>query len=165
MIMGIGVPVDLQVESVTIGYVFKCEYFLPDNASNYLNPLADPFDITPRPITGTFRKARDLEEQPKPLKESSGYDEELQQRFETYEVQPVQVDAGSDAPLLENNLVETDYWKQEDGENWSEDPERPDRPQNFATSRWSIYKGMAEFARKYDDSKYFTEILDSKFKI
>jgi DM4/DM12 family len=32
-IAGIGVPVDLEPESMTIGYVFKAQYFLPYNES------------------------------------------------------------------------------------------------------------------------------------
>lgn len=32
-VAGIGVPVDLEPESMTIGYVFKAQYFLPYNVS------------------------------------------------------------------------------------------------------------------------------------
>lgn len=32
--MGVGVPADLELESVTIGWVYKALYFLPEGASN-----------------------------------------------------------------------------------------------------------------------------------
>lgn len=58
LIMGIGIPVDLEIESVTIGYVFKVLYFLPVNASNYINFIRDPFDLTTRPIGDPFERKR-----------------------------------------------------------------------------------------------------------
>lgn len=124
MIVGIGIPVDLEIESVTIGWVLKAEYFLPENASNYLNIIADPFDLTTRPIGVYYvRKRREMEEaalleEPKPTEapiatdenrdsqpsnvsaysSSSGYDETLKQKFEHYEVPVVEVESGTDAP-------------------------------------------------------------------
>ncbi|XP_052844647.1 uncharacterized protein LOC128257611 [Drosophila gunungcola] len=39
-IAGIGIPADLEYESLTVGYVLKAEYYLPYNASVYRqNPL------------------------------------------------------------------------------------------------------------------------------
>ena len=144
------------MESVTIGYVFKCGFYLPENASNYLNYLEDPFDLTPRPISGNFRKARQFEEvvpveRPKLLKKSSGYDEKLRERFEKYEVEPLQVEAVQEE--VEEALTEPDNWKEEeeeDEEEYSGDPKSPKGPQNFATSRWSIYESIAHMALGYD---------------
>lgn len=56
LIMGIGIPVQLKIESVTIGWVNKVEFFLPENASNYLGFLRDPFDLTTRPNYGFYDK-------------------------------------------------------------------------------------------------------------
>lgn len=54
LIIGVGIPVQLKVESVTIGWVNKVEFFLPENASNFLNFFNDPFDLTTRPIYGWY---------------------------------------------------------------------------------------------------------------
>lgn len=120
LIVGIGIPVDLEIESVTIGWVLKAEYFLPENASNYLNIIADPFDLTTRPIGQYYvRKRRELDgptllEEPKPTEaplvndissnitqtpsNSSGFDELLKQKYEKYEVPVVEVESGTNEP-------------------------------------------------------------------
>lgn len=164
--MGIGIPVDLELESVTIGYVFKSEYFLPENASNFLNFLADPFDLTTRPISGFFeRKRRQLKdpnasdlpllEEPKPTeapasKSSSGFDSDLNQKYEKYEVNAVEVESGTDTPPVEEpqEVSDADYWNQEDKAEWLNDPLRPKQPQNLGTSRWIVYKGIATLAQR-----------------
>lgn len=147
--MGIGIPVDLELESVTIGWVFKAEYFLPENASNYLNFIADPFDLTTRPI-GTFfeRKRRGLDgpsdvllEEPKPTEapvagntldehrvqssvvNSSGFDSALNQKFERYEVPVVEVESGTDVPPL---------------------PPQPQSSPSDDDKRWNEAEGMSE---------------------
>lgn len=157
---------DLDLESVTIGYVFKAEYFLPENVSNYLNILADPFDLTTRPIGSFFeRKKRGLSAEANPVKiaeetaptespikknETSGYDAELHQKYEKYVVQPEQIDAGTDPEYQQQDarMSEADYWNQEDKAEWLNDPMRPRQPQNFATSRWTLYKGIAALAER-----------------
>lgn len=156
----------MELESVTIGYVFKCEYFLPENASNYLNFLADPFDLTTRPISGFFdRKKRTIEE-PMPtewppkmdtVKSSVGFDDELNQKYEKYEVQPEVIETRTDEPEPEpdnsndddSELNDADYWNREDHTAWQNDPLRPKAPQNLATSRWTVYKGLAALAERY----------------
>lgn len=163
IIAGIGIPVDLELESVTIGYVFKAEYFLPENASNYLNFLADPFDLTTRPIGSFSKKKRDLTdesvqlaEEPAPteapttLNKTSGYDAELHQKFEKYVVQPEEIASGTNSQqnAEEDELSDADYWNQESKGDWMDDPLRPKQPQNLATSRWTVYKGMAALAER-----------------
>lgn len=163
--MGIGIPVSLEIESVTIGYVFKSEFFLPENRSNFLNFIADPFDLTTRPITGFFvRKRRDVDdpeasdapllEEPKPteapeFKNSSGYDSVLQQKYEKYQVPVVEVESGPNAPSSTPTstsewdddyvLSETDYLNQEGRIDWLNDPLRPKQPQNLGTARWIVW--------------------------
>lgn len=57
MISGFGIPVDLDRESLTMGYVFKANYYLPSNASNYIDFLADPFEKESLvPISGGRRR-------------------------------------------------------------------------------------------------------------
>lgn len=154
----------MELESVTIGYVFKAEYFLPENASNYLNFLADPFDLTTRPIGSFFeRKKRELTddsgkvleepaptEAPKQLNETSGYDEELHQKYEKYVVKPEVVASGSNPQQKseEIGMSDSDYWNQEEKTEWFDDPLRPKQPQNLATSRWTLYKGIAALAER-----------------
>lgn len=164
IIAGIGIPVDLELESVTIGYVFKCEYFLPENASNYLNYLADPFDLTTRPISGFFDRKKRMIEEPKPtelppkldtVKSAVGFDADLNQKFEKYEVQPEVIESQTDeeqAPDYngndENEMSDADYWNREEPNAWQRDPLRPKAPQNLATSRWTVYKGLAALAER-----------------
>lgn len=162
--MGIGIPVDLEIESVTIGYVFKAEYFLPENRSNYLNFIADPFDLTTRPISGFFERKRRSADQPNepqqllleeakpteaPDKQNvSGYDTVLQQKYEKYQVPVVEVDSGPNTPSsstptslsewADDDMSEADYWNQEDKADWLNDPLRPKQPQNLGTARWIV---------------------------
>lgn len=42
---GIGLPVNLDVESVTIGFALKSKFPTPSNASHLWSTLAYPFDI------------------------------------------------------------------------------------------------------------------------
>lgn len=148
---------------MTIGYVFKCEYFLPENASNYLNYLADPFDLTTRPISGFFDRKKRMVEEPKPTEwppkidevdSATGFDAELNQKYEKYEVQPEVIETQTDEPEPdynsedENELSDADYWNREDHSAWLRDPLRPKSPQNLATSRWTVYKGLATLAER-----------------
>lgn len=116
--VGIGVPVDLEIESVTIGWVNKSEFFLPENATNFLSFLNDPFDLTTRPITGFYvRKKREEEhlddkpmsdfvlEEPKPtenpvkeIAENSveGFDSETNEKFERHTIETEVVESGAE---------------------------------------------------------------------
>lgn len=127
MIVGIGIPVDLEIESVTIGWVNKSEYFLPENASNFLSFLNDPFDLTTRPIDGFYvRKKREDDkpndfvlEEPKPTENpakiaensAEGFDSETNEKFEKHTVETEVVECGttdldSDADEDEDDDVE-----------------------------------------------------------
>ncbi|XP_070852972.1 uncharacterized protein [Drosophila suzukii] len=56
-IAGIGIPADLEYESLTVGYVLKAEYYLPYNASVYRqNPLFPEY----KPNTIDAEKQRQL---------------------------------------------------------------------------------------------------------
>ncbi|XP_031621805.1 uncharacterized protein LOC116339870 [Contarinia nasturtii] len=152
IISGIGIPVDLELESVTIGYVFKAEFFLPENASNYLNILSDPYDLTTRPITGAKRRKRFVEETvtteatENTLHEYKGYDNEKNERFEKYKVVAEVVESGTEA--LNESDADSDErsWFEEEHFDRSKDPLALKRPQNLGTTRWTIYKGIAAIA-------------------
>lgn len=148
----------MELESVTIGYVFKAEYFLPENASNYLSFFNDPFDLTTRPISGFFDRKKRTIELPKPTElptnsfevgNTSGYDSEQNEKYEKHEVEAEIVESGTEPHESDDNeMSEADYWNQEDRAEWLNDPSRPRGPQNLATSRWTVYKGFAALAEK-----------------
>lgn len=156
IISGIGIPVDLDLESVTIGYVFKAEFFLPENASNFLNILADPFDVTTRPITGKRRRRRSIEEIDVPtevpsnaLDEYRGFDSVQNEKFEKHQVQAEMVESGTEPSDNDDDTSDDEVWFQGDQYNRANDPMALKHPQNLATSRWTIYKGMAALAERF----------------
>ncbi|XP_055326696.1 uncharacterized protein LOC129580373 [Sitodiplosis mosellana] len=150
IISGIGIPVDLELESVTIGYVFKAEFFLPENASNYLNGLADPFDITTRPITG--RRRRFIEETKSTqvpentLNDYQGFDSEQNERFEKHLVDAEIIESGTVATSDVDEYSDERSWFEPEHFDRSKDPTALKGPQNLGTTRWTIYKGMAAIA-------------------
>lgn len=152
LIMGIGVPVDLEIESVTIGWVNKVEYFLPENASNYLNFLSDPFDLTTRLIYAFYdRKKRQVvvdEPTEKPdLSNEIGYDSEQNEKFEKHEAEAKVIESGTEKAHESEDMTEAEYWNQEDRADWFRKI-HPKRPKNMAKSRWAIYKNMAMLAER-----------------
>lgn len=46
--MGLGLPVDLETESVTIGISIQTQFSTPTNLSKLWSHLADPFDVLHR---------------------------------------------------------------------------------------------------------------------
>lgn len=63
--VGLGVPVEVNPESVTIGFALQTNFLLPSNVSQLWSHLADPFDVSDqsnekRSIErGRFRELRD----------------------------------------------------------------------------------------------------------
>lgn len=157
MIVGVGIPVDLEMESVTIGWVQKSEFFLPENASNFLDFLNDPFDLTTRPITGFFvrKKRSDLLEEPMPTENPAnvltemekGFDSEQNEMFEKHQVEAEVVESETEDDYHDNEMSEADYWNQEDRAEWL-NKIRPNKPKNLALARWAIYKSMAVLAER-----------------
>lgn len=101
-------------------------------------------------------------EAPGQLNETSGYDAELHQKYEKYVVQPEEIASGTDSqqnpPDIE--MSDAEYWNQEDKAEWLNDPLRPKQPQNLATSRWTLYKGIAALAERY-----FSQNIISNVKV
>lgn len=155
--MGIGIPVELRIESVTIGYVLKAEYFLPENVSNYLNYIEDPFDVTTRPLNTEFdRKRREMADpnesieqlmaEPYPaelpiIKNQNGFDNVSNEQYEIYQVPAIEVEA--------DKLSMDDYWSKMDAGEVVGSPMRAKGPQNLGESRWNAYKTMAILADLY----------------
>lgn len=152
MIIGIGIPVDLEIESVTVGWVQKSEFFLPENASNYLNFLFDPFDLTTRPIDGFFvRKKRGdrsiedpvpTENPAKIAQDSVGYDTDEHEKYEKHQVEAEVVESGTEFEAHHEESSDADYWNQEDHAEWM-NKFKPKQPRNLGMVRWGIYKSMA----------------------
>lgn len=153
MITGIGIPVDLEIESVTVGWVQKSEFFLPENATNFLSFLSDPFDLTTRPISGFYvRKKRDeLLEEPKPTENpkmsndpTKGYDSIENEKYEKHQVEAEVVESGTENM---DDFSEADYWNQEDSAEWLK-MVRPNNRKNLGIARWGIYKSIAVLAQR-----------------
>lgn len=139
--------------------MFKAEFFLPENASNYLNILADPFDITPRPITGrrNRRSIKNIDgssELPKnTIDENHGYDSEQNEKYERHQGEAEVIESGTeptdaDGDEDKNGMSEEELWFQDDQYDKKNDPQVLKHPQNFATTRWTVYKGMAALAER-----------------
>lgn len=154
IISGIGIPVDLELESVTIGYVFKAEFFLPENASNYLNGLADPFDVTTRPITGRRRRrfineSKSSKASDNALDDYQGFDSEQNERFEKHIVDAEIVESGTEQTTHDlDDYSDERSWFEPEHFDRSKDPTAVKAPQNLGTTRWTIYKGLAKIAER-----------------
>lgn len=163
IITGVGIPVELGFEAVTIGYVFKCEFFLPENATNFIPPVFDPFDITTRPISGFFvRRKRKVLEEPKPTENpmlaaaAVESEEETGEKVERYEaaadvVEEEMDEQGGNGIADEGKMSEADFWNQEDESAWNTYPLRPRKQHFMDESRWTVYRVFAALL----DSKGF----------
>ncbi|XP_031621583.1 uncharacterized protein LOC116339695 [Contarinia nasturtii] len=152
MIVGIGIPVELEIESVTVGWVNKVEFFLPENATNFLSFINDPYDLTTRPITGFYvRKKRDdfrTIEVPKPTENPAilSVDSETNEKIERYEANAEVVESGTDTDD-EDEMTEADYWNQEDHAEWIKNV-HPKKPKKISVARWGIYKSIALLSQR-----------------
>lgn len=129
--------------------------FQPENASNYLNYVADPFDLTTRLNYAFYvRKRREnvdeLTEKPNFSKDDlneDGYDMDQNEKFEKHQVNAEVIESGTEKSDEIQEMTEADYWNQEDNAYWFRKM-HPNRPKNLAKSRWEIYKSMALFAER-----------------
>lgn len=146
---------------MTIGYVFKAEFFLPENASNYLNFFADPFDLTTRPLTGKRRRRSSgsiveieapTEVPSNAVDEYHGYDSVQNEKYEKHQVQAEVIESGTEPSDDgdDNEMSDEELWFKEDQFDRSRDPMALKHPQNLATSRWTVYKGMAALAERFE---------------
>lgn len=130
--------------------MFKAEYWLPVNASNYLDILGDPFNPTPLPITRRRRQANQIDgatsKGTKSVKNSTGYDSEVHQKYEKYDVEAEVITYDFDHPTGDDD--------ESNGEGNEIDDEYPNtledlrikQPNNLDTARWTIYKGIETLA-------------------
>lgn len=155
---------DLNLESITIGYVFKAQFFLPENVSNILNPLNDPFDLTTRPITGMNRRKRSSNsETPSKSMEHNKFDSEQNEWYERHEVNAETVEIGTETESNSDDNIDDELWF-EDKNGYSEDDVRAlNIPKYFGTTRFSLYKGIAAVADRLIYMSLFKQ-SKNKFK-
>lgn len=165
LIIGIGIPVQLKIESVTIGWVNKVEFFLPENASNFLNFFNDPFDLTTRPIYGWYvRRSIDgdgnepmpLLEEPKPTEapEKFPIDDVVDavdphERYERHQ---------SAVEIVERSMDDNKI--NHDGNDDDEDDDDEDEEDNYELDM----KGMsqAEYWNQEDEAPWFDDHFKPK---
>lgn len=160
----------MDFESVTIGFVLKAEYFLPENTTNVLDILSDPFNPTTRPISGTGRKRRSENEATSDLKQSTddyytrgasqGYDEFQQQTYEKYSVSAKVMESAANPESAYDDKEDEEELDEEYGPIPMEDDIEQDarqyrlddsmvkQPNNLAKSRFTLYKGMEQMVSR-----------------
>lgn len=122
-----------------MGYVFKANYYLPDNVSNYIDVLGDPFDRTTIPISGGKRRRRMVDV-------THLQDDYI--KSERYTVEAIELAA----ELNDVNEVGTSYnWYDETDEDdgnikFKAADLQDDLPQNLEQSRFTLYKGIEKLA-------------------
>ncbi|XP_031621776.1 uncharacterized protein LOC116339848 [Contarinia nasturtii] len=121
IIAGVGLPVDLELEAVTMGFVFKSGFILPMNATDFWAVFSDPFDVSTHPIT-TFNK-RSIHENIDDSA-STGYDSEQHEQYERHQIEAEVVESGTESNSIDSS----------------------DDINNYASTRWLVYKGLAEIA-------------------
>lgn len=153
---------DLKFEAVTIGYVFKMQFYLPENASNFLNAINDPFDITTQPITGLIDDRRHRSIEGPVLMEQSedsankGYDYEQNERFERHTVETQVIDSGTKSTNDESEeVIDNGRWIDSINNDENSDSNAVKGSQYLGTSRFSLYKGIAAVAERSEHLKLF----------
>lgn len=87
-------------------------------------------------------------ELPKPTempRDLIGFDSEQNEAFEKHNVSAEVIESGSES---EQTIDDEDLWFRDEPMDRMKDPLRPTAPQNYDTTRWTIYKGFAALADK-----------------
>ncbi len=184
IIAGIGIPVQLEYESVTFGYTLKAEYFLQDNTTITDHFNQDPWNPITRPITNRRRRRHALlvasnerRETHDPIEESN----EMKQNatsddddggYEKYDVEAIEIDSGlngidtdDDDELYGDGIYENDDIHDDDDDAGDDDNEEEhidekyhpetDYPKDLSAARWIVFKGMEMLAQKFVIKQYF----------
>lgn len=147
MIVGIGVPLqDLKYESVTTGYVFKAQYFLPINATDW----RPQYPFFPLELKRRFQRNLDYVD--------SGVDLETGVKYEKFDGNLKEVSESYNSS--ENNQL--GYWYGHGNANDEYDvdsndideipwkPEIHSEKMDSTNARWNLYKGIERIAEKYN---------------
>lgn len=140
-----------------MGYVFKAEFLLPDNVSNIINVLGDPFDVSTHSITSFDRKRRNSDDEQ--ISEGyKGFDSEQNEKYEMHNIEAEIVESGTETTYNSNNGMDDELLVPEDYE-FKDDPMALKVPQNTATSRWTLYKGFSTIAERFEILFFFLHFL------
>lgn len=148
LIAGMGLPVDLDAESLTVGYVFKAEYFLPFNASELYEGIAMPF--VPHPIQAEGRKSRSA-----PVQYADSVNEKNVERYTVEaKVIPDETDNRNyDSHPNENTVAKVEsHWYDSDIEDapenngYSLNDLKIQSPQDLSHSRFTLYRALETLA-------------------
>lgn len=125
MIAGVGLPVDLDLESVTMGVVFKSSFILPMNSSDFFSYFSEPFDVSAK---STSKRSIDASL-------TNGYDEEQNEKYEKYQVEAEVVEQGGNSISSDPNSEINDFGHTE-------------QDSSAETTRWLVYEGLAQIAER-----------------
>lgn len=137
---------------MTIGYVFKAEFWLPETAANYLGFFDHPFDITTFTPISPGHKKRSIADDilaNDTVDSVRGYDNEQNEHFEKHTAQ-VKVESGKIVDPEQDKWDAEKAWFEDEQFDRSKNAMFIRKPQNYATSRWTLYKGFAALAERYD---------------
>lgn len=125
---------------------------MPINSSAFTNPLNDPFDISTQPISLFNRKRRSNDHSPEVTENPNaiGFDSEQNEHYEKHQVDAEIVESGTEPTNDPNEISDEESWFQEEKYNKNDDPMALKQPQNLGTSRWTVYKGMASIAERFE---------------
>lgn len=155
LIAGIGIPVQLEYESVTFGYTLKAEYFLQDNTTIGNHFLRDPFNPIPHPIQNRRRRHALLLASNAPMETHDPIEVEMNkietnsstdEHYEKYDVEAIEIDSG-----LTGSDDEDDADYADETEEYDEDQPAPNwntKPKDFSTARWTLFKGIELLAHR-----------------
>lgn len=151
---------------MTIGYVLKSEYFLPDNTSTIQHFLREPFDPLTRPLERRRRNAPLIADQNQSEAiELNNNGTENSDHYEKYNVEAVQISTGL-TKTEDGNGYDSSYsdeWNgmQED-EEYSPADYRITKQNDFTTARWTLYKGIEAMAERLSCLKNHSFLLSLK---
>lgn len=138
----------LEYESLTMGYTFKAEFFMQDNTTISQHFLQDPFNPIPHPIQQRRRRHA-------LLVASNEHDMthdpiEVNDHYEKYDVEAIEIDTGLNGIDIDED---EEYDDGESEENHDESDKTANyvmsKPKDFSTARWTLFKGIEMLAQKF----------------
>lgn len=158
IIAGIGVPVQLDYESVTMGYTFKAEYFVQDNVTIAEHFFQTPFNPIPHPIQNRRRRHALLLASNQHMETLDPIEVEMNKmetnslsddHYEKYDVEAIEIDSG----LTGNDNGDDADYGDETEEHEEDHPAtnnywNTNQHKDFSTARWTLFKGIELLARR-----------------
>lgn len=145
----------MDYESVTLGYVLKAEYYVPDNTTLLMHFMRDPFNPITHPVTS--RRKRNLDSVASETSITNGSDDFKvngtndstvdEHHYEKYDIEAVEI-ARANETTGEDSEYEADFIEDMDKVYTAADY-RISKPNDFSTARWSLFKGMEMLAERF----------------